>query len=100
MNAHYIRALGPSFLSLYYTGIALIMVVAGGKGTIAGPILGAAFFTIIPELLRASGEIRMLVFGILMILIVLFLPQGLWPGLRKLGTSFRNNQAAKAYRAK
>jgi branched-chain amino acid transport system permease protein len=88
LNAHYIRALGPSFLSLYYTGIALIMVVAGGRGTIAGPILGAAFFTIIPELLRASGEIRMLVFGIIMILIVLFLPQGLWQGLISLRMLF------------
>jgi branched-chain amino acid transport system permease protein len=89
MNAHYLRALGPSFLTLHYTGIVLIMVVAGGKGTIAGPVLGAVFFTIIPELLRASGEVRMLIFGVLMIFIVLFLPQGIWPGLVTLARNLR-----------
>lgn len=41
MNVHYIRALGPTFLALYYTGIAVIMVIAGGKGTIMGPASSA-----------------------------------------------------------
>jgi branched-chain amino acid transport system permease protein len=54
------------------------MAYIGGVGTIVGPIVGAVFFVVIREYLVLNvGEYHLLVFGILFILVVLFLPGGL-----------------------
>jgi len=76
--AHYIKFLSPD---VFYFGVAvnlIIMVIGGGIGTIAGPILGAFMFTIIPELLRASDQFRLIIYGVVLILVVRFLPGGLY----------------------
>jgi branched-chain amino acid transport system permease protein len=57
----------------------LIMVIGGGRNTILGPIVGALIFTILPEMLRVLAEYRMLIFGILLILIIMFMPRGIVP---------------------
>ena len=61
----------------------VIMVVAGGKGTLAGPLVGALIFTALPEALRAvtSWQWQMLAYGVLLVLLVFFLPRGIVPGL-------------------
>jgi branched-chain amino acid transport system permease protein len=63
------------------------MVFIGGTGTILGPIVGAVFFVLVKELLiRNLGEWHFMVFGILFVLVVLFLPGGLveaWEETRK-----------------
>jgi branched-chain amino acid transport system permease protein len=60
------------------------MVVTGGKGTLAGPIVGGVIFGMLPEVLRSFAivpELQWVLFGILMILIVFLLPQGIVPAL-------------------
>ena len=60
----------------------LLAVILGGMGKIPGVILGAAFFAIFPELFRdipIVGNMRMLVFGVLLIVVMITRPQGLWP---------------------
>ena len=60
----------------------LLAVILGGMGKIPGVILGAAFFAIFPELFRdipIVGDMRMLFFGILLIVVMINRPQGLWP---------------------
>ena len=60
----------------------LLAVILGGMGKIPGVILGAAFFAIFPELFRDIpfvGNMRMLVFGILLVVVMITRPQGLWP---------------------
>ena len=60
----------------------LLAVILGGMGKIPGVILGAAFFAIFPELFRdipLVGDMRMLFFGILLIVVMIKRPQGLWP---------------------
>jgi branched-chain amino acid transport system permease protein len=61
----------------------VIMVVTGGKGTLAGPIVGGLIFGILPEVLRevASPEMQWVIYGVLMIVIVYFLPNGIVPAL-------------------
>jgi branched-chain amino acid transport system permease protein len=61
----------------------VIMVVAGGKGTLAGPLVGAVLFTVLPEALRAaaSWQWQMLAYGVLLVLLVFFLPRGIVPWL-------------------
>jgi len=61
----------------------VIMVVAGGKGTLAGPVVGAVIFTLLPEALRAlaSWQWQMLLYGILLIATLFFMPSGIVPAL-------------------
>jgi len=64
----------------------LLAVILGGMGKIPGVILGAAFFAIFPELFRSIpllGDMRMLIFGVLLIVVMITRPQGLWPSRRK-----------------
>jgi len=58
----------------------------GGKGTLAGPIVGGIIFGLLPETLRAAQikpEVQWVIYGVLMVLVVYFLPDGIVPALRK-----------------
>ena len=87
LYAHYTRFVSPEVFLFTYTVTMVIMVVAGGKGTLAGPIVGAVIFTALPEALRAltSWQWQMLLYGILLVLVLFFMPQGIVPALRTIG---------------
>ena len=53
------------------------MVILGGSGTLWGPVAGALVFTGLPELLRVAPEIRSLIYGLLLFVIVLYMPRGM-----------------------
>jgi len=75
--AHYMSFIGPEVFAFPITINMLIMLIMGGKGTIIGPIIGAFIFTALPEYLRVAGLYRLSIFGIILILAVVFLPQGI-----------------------
>jgi branched-chain amino acid transport system permease protein len=58
----------------FYT---LIYIIVGGALTFSGPIVGAAALTLIPEFFRATGVYQMLIFGIILVLSMLFMPRGM-----------------------
>jgi branched-chain amino acid transport system permease protein len=84
LYAHYTRFVSPEVFLFTYTVTMVIMVVAGGKGTLAGPVVGAVLFTVLPEVLRAvaSWQWQMLLYGILLIVVLFFMPRGIGPSLR------------------
>lgn len=55
----------------------LVMVVLGGMGSFTGAILSATVLTILPELLRAFSDWRMVIYSVILILVMIFRPQGL-----------------------
>ena len=59
------------------------MVVLGGMGSILGVVIAALTLKLLPEYLRAFAEYRMLAFGALMVLMMIFRPQGLVSNLRR-----------------
>jgi branched-chain amino acid transport system permease protein len=64
---------------------ALTMVYIGGQGTLIGPIIGAVFFVLLREFLALNlGEYHLIVFGVLFILVVLFLPGGIVEAWQKI----------------
>lgn len=68
----------PGSFAIAYTAAGLLIVVVGGRGGPAGALLGAIFFVAIPELLRTSDPVhQLMVFGVVLILTVRFLPEGL-----------------------
>ena len=92
LYAHYTRFVSPEVFLFSYTVTMVIMVVAGGKGTLAGPLVGALIFTVLPEALRAvvSWQWQMLAYGVLLVLLVVFLPRGVVPAI----TALRNRRAS------
>ena len=63
------------------------VILAGGKGTLAGPVVGALIFTVLPEALRAltSWQWQMLLYGILLIAVLFVMPRGIVPTLLDRG---------------
>ena len=69
-----------------YTVTMVIMVVTGGKGTLAGPVVGGLIFGLLPETLRSLAiqpEVQWIVYGALMVLVLYFLPEGIVPAVRQ-----------------
>jgi branched-chain amino acid transport system permease protein len=86
LYAHYVRIVDPDVFLFIYTVTMVIMVISGGKGTLIGPIVGGLIFGLLPEVLRAFAikpEVQWVVYGVLMILVVYFLPDGIVPAVRK-----------------
>jgi branched-chain amino acid transport system permease protein len=75
--APYFSVVNPELLSIYYTTAALLMVLIGGLGTLSGPIVGAFIYVLVPEVFRASQEWRFVIFGLILMLSILFMPQGI-----------------------
>jgi branched-chain amino acid transport system permease protein len=86
LYSHYVRIVDPDVFLFIYTVTMVIMVVTGGKGTLAGPVVGGLIFGMLPEVLReyAAPEIQWMIYGALMVLVVFWLPQGIVPAVREL----------------
>jgi branched-chain amino acid transport system permease protein len=81
--AHYISFVGPEVFGFSFTVTMLMMVILGGRGTVLGPLLGAAAVGASLEYLRFINEIRLSVFGLLLIASTIFLPNGIAGFLRE-----------------
>jgi branched-chain amino acid transport system permease protein len=75
--AHYFTIVSPELAGFYFVITTFTMVIIGGQATLAGPVLGAVAFTLLPELLRAAKIWRMVIFGALMLAGIVFMPRGL-----------------------
>jgi branched-chain amino acid transport system permease protein len=86
LYAHYVRIVDPDVFMFIYTVTMIIMVVTGGKGTLAGPVVGGLIFGILPVVLRSylGPEFQWIFYGLFMIFIVFVLPQGIVPALERL----------------
>jgi branched-chain amino acid transport system permease protein len=82
--AHYITFLSPELFGFQNTVTMAVMVVAGGQGMVLGPALGSLVFTFVPEMLRMAVFYRMLLYGVILLLVVMFMPRGLVFYLRAL----------------
>lgn len=72
--------INPSSFTFMESAMILSMVVLGGMGSIGGVIIAAIILIMAPEYLRAFSEYRMLIFGAIMVLMMIFRPQGLVTG--------------------
>ena len=102
LYSHTVRIIDPDVFMFIYTITMVIMVVAGGKGTLAGPVLGGIIFGLLPEALRGvvPPEIQWILYGALMVVILLFLPKGLVPAFASLWTRVFGNKDPAAGKTK
>lgn len=77
LYAHYMAYLSPEVFSLNESTMLLAMAVLGGLGSLWGPAIGALLLTISRELLRSLQSFQLIAYGIMIVVIVVFLPTGL-----------------------
>jgi branched-chain amino acid transport system permease protein len=75
-------AISPDSFQFMQSATILMAVVLGGMGKIPGMVVGAMALVLFPEVFREIGAMRMLVFGLLLIAMMIFRPQGMWPERR------------------
>jgi branched-chain amino acid transport system permease protein len=83
-----VSAINPSSFTFTLSSQILILIIIGGLGSLGGVILGAAVVVGLPEVLRFMQQSRLLVFAVLLVLIMLFRPQGIWPHRRERTAPF------------
>jgi branched-chain amino acid transport system permease protein len=82
LNAHLTFFIGPAEYGFDRGVEILTMTVLGGIGSLGGPLSGAVILTLLPELLRSLQDFRLVVNGLILVVIVLFLPRGIWDPAR------------------
>lgn len=82
LNAHLTFFIGPAEYGFNRAVDILTMAILGGIGSLSGPVLGGTILTLLPETLRGLGAFRLVVNGFILVLIVLFLPKGIWDPAR------------------
>ncbi len=75
--------INPASFTFLESAIILSIVVLGGMGSIAGVIIGAFVLILLPEYLRAFSDYRMLLFGAIMVIMMVFRPQGIISNVRR-----------------
>jgi len=84
LYAHFVTFISPSSFSFMFSILLLMMVVVGGAETIWGSLLGAMLLTLLPEYLRGLEDFEVLAYGAILMVVLLFMPQGILEGVRKL----------------
>jgi len=95
LYAHYVKIIDPDIFLFIYTVTMGIMVITGGKGTLAGPIVGGLIFGFMPVIVRSfvAPEVQWILYGALMIAIIYLLPQGIVPAVERwIGSRAEDSQ--------
>jgi branched-chain amino acid transport system permease protein len=75
--AHYQSFINPEIFGVAQSLDAILAVIVGGSGTIAGPIIGAFFVVFLPEYLRFADSFRLILYGLVLVLATIFMPRGI-----------------------
>jgi branched-chain amino acid transport system permease protein len=86
LYAHYIGFLNPEPFGVDQSLNAILAVILGGSGTLAGPVVGAFAVTFLPEYLRIADSYRLVTYGFILVVATIFLPRGLVPVAQDLLT--------------
>jgi branched-chain amino acid transport system permease protein len=77
------------FFNWVYSGKAIVMAMIGGVGSLVGPFMGTAFYMISNEYLSRFFEQFIIVFGVILLIVLRYAPDGLWGLIRR---GIRNNR--------
>ncbi|MGZ9710262.1 branched-chain amino acid ABC transporter permease [Glaciimonas sp. GNP009] len=78
LNAHYTFTIGPGNYAFENAVDILTMAVFGGTSSLIGPTIGATLLTLLPEVLRHFKDFRLAANGVILVLVILYLPKGIW----------------------
>ncbi|RME68552.1 MAG: branched-chain amino acid ABC transporter permease [Nitrospirae bacterium] len=83
LYAHYLSFVAPSSFGFVFSVKLVVMVVLGGMTSLWGGVVGALFLTILPEVLRAFEDIELLIYGAVLIVCMMFMPEGIMGVFRR-----------------
>jgi len=81
LYAHFVLFISPESFGFMFSIKIVTMVVIGGMASVWGALLGAAVLTLLPEVLHGFAEYEMIVFGLILMVVMIFMPQGLTRGI-------------------
>jgi branched-chain amino acid transport system permease protein len=96
MYVYYHQFISPHSLSLANSAEMLLMVIAGGPGTLVGPVVGAALVVLLKNVASAYIDRWIMLLGFVFIFIVMFVPGGLVPGFRRALNRLKSRRVAGA----
>jgi ABC-type branched-subunit amino acid transport system permease subunit len=83
IQVFYLKIVDPSLFDFYYLQAWLIIVIIGGAGRFWGVVIAGLVMSAVPEALRFSNELRMVIYGVILVVAVLLMPQGVAGWLRE-----------------
>jgi branched-chain amino acid transport system permease protein len=78
LYAFYLGFIEPGFLSIDQSLAIVVMVLLGGRSAVAAPVIGAFVLTALPHLIHFGAEVRSIVYGAILIVTILVMPQGIY----------------------
>ncbi len=78
LYAYYLGYIEPDFLSIDQSLAIIAMVLLGGRGAVAAPVVGALVLTTLPIVVHFNAEVHLMVDGLILILVILLMPQGIY----------------------
>ena len=76
LYAHVIRYISPDSFRADESQLILCCVIIGGIGTFKGPVIGAILLTVLPEIFRSLQDFRMVIYGVVLMIVIIFFPGG------------------------
>ena len=89
--AHFLSFIQPVMFTLIQSTQLLAAVIAGGMGSLSGPLIASFVFIALPEALRVAQIWRLVAYGLLLVLIMVYRPQGLM-GYSEISSFFSKNR--------
>jgi branched-chain amino acid transport system permease protein len=86
LYVYFNKYIHPSVISITSSAEALLCVIAGGSGTLAGPIIGSILIVLLKNYVSGFVERWNMLLGVIFVFIVVFMPAGLVPGIVQLKT--------------
>lgn len=84
LYAHYTLFISPETFSISQSVTFVLILAIGGMGSLGGAVVGAILLTLLPQWLRAFGAYDNLIYGVLVVVVIMVLPGGIWGGLQGL----------------
>jgi branched-chain amino acid transport system permease protein len=95
LYASLIGNVDPSTAGLDLTFSWLVYILIGGVATLGGPILGTFVIAVLMEYLQSVAEYRLIIFGALLIVVIIYFPRGFMGAIMTLQQKFRDLQARR-----
>jgi branched-chain amino acid transport system permease protein len=84
LYSHYITVITPKSCDILYSIQVVIMVIVGGLGSVWGSLFGAGLLTLLTEILHVMEKFNVVALGLILMLVMIFFPEGLIPGIVNL----------------
>jgi len=83
LYAHYLTFISPKTFDIFFSVELVTMVIVGGMGSIWGVLFGTIFLTSLPNVLHFFDEYKDIIYGLILVLILIFMPQGVGVAIRE-----------------